>query len=160
MHGFFVQHQSRIRRCIGMILIPLLCASCFLYTGFGERNLSGLLNEAVWKPYVLAGCALMLAWLVHCLNRIAYQTEKADRIRSLTVLSILIAAALLLPWSGFGSLMSDIHIAVSYAAFVWMNLLFYRWCRFYEAERNIYICLMMTSFMPALDLNFTLASTY
>ena len=133
----------------GIFLIPCMLACSLLYTGFHEVNLTGMLNDPVWGIAAKAASLLMLGWLLGMLYVIAKDTDRYLWLR-LAVLAILIIAALFIPYSNEESLLSGFHIAVSYAAFIWMNMLFFRYCRFCAIERNIYVCVSVFAFLLSL----------
>ena len=143
-----VQYRSMIK-FTGVFLIPAMLACSLLFTGFHEVNLTGMLNDPAWGMTAKVSAVMMLAWLLLMLALIAKGTERYLKLR-LCVLAILIIAALFIPYSNEESILSGFHIAISYAAFIWMNLLFFRYCRFYTNERNIYVCVSVFAFMLSL----------
>jgi ABC-type Na+ efflux pump permease subunit len=151
MHKFLLQHQKMLIFSIGCVLIPCMLASTLLWMGFSERNFSGLLAESTFFPWIHIGSLLMLAWLCMMLWIIARDSrDKKQIIIQLLILSILISSALFIRWDFDNSLLQSIHIFLSYAAFVYMNLMFYRYCSSYVNERNIYLCIAATAFLISL----------
>ena len=152
MHKFLLQHQKVLIFSIGCVLIPCMLASTLLWMGFSERNFSGLLAESTFFPWIHIGSLLMLAWLCMMLWIIARDSrDKKQIIIQLLILSILISSALFIRWDFDNSLLQSIHIFLSYAAFIYMNLLFYRYCHLYLYEGKIYLALVFTAFMISLS---------
>lgn len=148
MRGFLLQHQKKLILFIGCGLIPFILLSTLLWIGFSERNLSGLLTEPSFFPFVHIAFLLMLAWLVFVLSRIAQPVSPLSRrVKEFSLMSVLIAMALFLGWDPDNGMIQTVHIILSYAAFVYMNVLFFRYCYMYEKERKIYLALAFTAFM-------------
>lgn len=148
MHKHLSDSRKRIIFLIGCILIPLLLLSALFYIGFSERNLSGLLNESAYFPFVHVSSFVMLAWLVFLLSvcSSAHCTRK-HAFRKLGILILLISASLIIGYSFESSFIATLHIALAYAGLVYMNVLFYEWCREHTDIVRIYICLTLTAFL-------------
>ncbi len=151
MRRFLHQHQKTITFLIGCVLIPLLLFCAFLWTGFSERNLSGLLSEKAFFPFAHLGCLFMLMWLDYTLWRISNHAESPKkRMVQIVIMSVLIILALFIIWQTDSPFLQSVHIFLSYAAFVYMNLMFHRYCSSYVNERNIYLCIAATAFLISL----------
>lgn len=135
--------DSRLHRCrplifgIGCVIIPLILLSTLLWIGFSERNLSGLLSEPSFFPFVHIAFFLMLGWLLFMLYLISGKERKIHA--QLVLLAVLISGALCIGYKPDSPLMQSVHLILSYGSFAYMNLLFYRICGFYVRERNIYL---------------------
>lgn len=68
----------------------------------------------------------------------------------IVIMSVLIILALFITWQTDSPFLQSVHIFLSYAAFVYMNLMFYRYCSSYVNERNIYLCIAATAFLISL----------
>lgn len=126
-----------------------------LYIGFSERNLSGLLNEAAFFPFVHLCAMFMLAWLIYLLKILSERSSsKLKPVPSLLLLAVLITAALWIGWSSENSFIATVHIVLSYGGFVWMNVLFYAWASYNQTYVRIYLCLGFTAFMLSVGLGY------
>lgn len=148
MQRFLLQHQKALILTIGCGLIPLVLISTLLWIGISERNLSGLLIEPAFFPYVHIAFLFMLAWLILMLEMIAAKVSDArKRHMQFLLMGVLITAALFIGWHPENGMIQTVHIILSYAAFVYMNVLFFRYCYLYEKERMIYLALSATAFV-------------
>ena len=133
---------------VGCVIIPLILCSTLLWIGFSERNLSGLLSEPSFFPFVHIAFFMMLGWLLLMLYIISGRQRKIHA--ELILLAVLISGALCIGYKPDSPAMQSVHLILSYGAFAYMNLLFYRTCGFYVRERNIYLsvcfCALLISF--------------
>ena len=149
------QLKNHLILFIGCLIIPGLLLLTLLYIGFSERNLSGLLNEEAFFPYVHIAAMFMLAWLVYLLGILSRRCEsKLKTVPSLFLLALLISASLWIGWSSTDGFLATVHIMLAYAGFVWMNVLFYAWARYSTRYVKIYICLGFTAFMLSVSLGY------
>ena len=155
MLRFLKQQKQFLILLCGCLLIPFLLCLTLFYIGFSERNLSGLLNEEAFFPYIHLGGMFMLAWLIYILKELADRCEsKLKTAPSLLLLAVLITSSLWIGWSSTDGLTATVHIMLAYGGFVWMNILFYAWARFYTAAVKIYVCLGFTAFILSVSLGY------
>ena len=148
MFDFMRQRKRILILFTGCLLVPFLLGLTLFYIGFSERNLSGLLNEPSFFPYVHIAAMCMLAWLIYLLNILARKCD--SRLKpgpGLVLLALLISGALWIGWSSTNGFLAFVHIALGYGGLVWMNVLFYAWVRYETRYVNIYICLCFTAFI-------------
>ena len=68
----------------------------------------------------------------------------------LGVLALLAAVAIGLPYGDVSQLIGALHVVAAYSAFIWMNILFYRYVKTETLFRNIYILVLLFAFLHCL----------
>ena len=150
MHEFLVQHEKELIFLTGCIFLPCLLLTALFYVGFSERNISGLLNERQLFPLIHLAALLLLGWLDFTLTRIAGKQGNTDHLKMrLTMMSVLICLALFIPYNE-SPFVQTVHVVLTYAAFVYMNTVYWRLCRYDLTVRNVYLCALATAFFLCL----------
>ena len=151
MHEFFRQHEKALILIIGCLIIPALFLICLLIIGMPYTNITGLLDDPVWHMPAHILFLLMLGWLCFCLYRIGMRTVQQELVLyDLGVLALLIVIALFLPYRDTSQLISSLHIVAAYSAFIWMNILFWRYAGNERKMRNIYLLVVLFCFLHSL----------
>lgn len=151
MQNFIHQHERKLILLIGCLLIPAVFLVSLFIMEMPYENISGLLDDPVWHLPSHIVFLLMLAWLCFCLYRIGMKTVQKELVMyDLGVLALLAVIALALPYRETSQLISSLHIVAAYSAFIWMNILFYRYAKTETGMRNIYLPVVLFSFLHSL----------
>ena len=151
MRDFIHQHEKHLIIFTGCILIPAAFLACMLIMGYPYDNLTGLLNDPVWRIPSHIVFLLMLTWLCFCLYRIGMKTIPKELVLyDLGILALLSVVCLFLPYEETSQLISGLHIVAAYSAFIWMNIIFWRYIPNQTAMRNIYLLLLLFALLHSL----------
>ena len=149
MTGNNLQLRRLLILLAGYVIIP----SVILYSAFrygADQNMTGLLHMPFFRFFGF----LLLFWLVF-LMRLCTPLWKKEK----AVMAVLIAAALLVPYTEADAAVSSLHIALSYGGLVMMNVILFRIGWDDVILRNIYLCVSaFCFFMSAGALQVTMLS--
>ena len=128
-------HSQYFISAVGYCLLPIILFLLLYLSGSFHDNYTGLLQSSRWQFLFFAFSLLCLVFALFLLHRI----DKGIRFRSFFILSALILAALLIPYSEHESILSSLHISAAYAAFLYFNWLFLKNMIYHPRIRNLYI---------------------
>lgn len=151
MYDLFRKYEKPLILIVGCAVIPAMFLSFLFILNLPFDNLTSLLDDPVWGIPAHILYLLLTGWLCYCLYRIGIKTaEKQLLLYDLGVLGLLAAVAIGLPYGDVSQLIGGLHVVMAYSAFIWMNILFYRYVRAETAMRNIYILVLLFAFLHCL----------
>ncbi len=153
MQIFIHQHERILILITGCLIIPALFLVCLMIIGMPYTNITGLLDDPVWRVPAHILFLLMLGWLCFCLYRIGMRNTPQELVLyDLGILALLIVIALFLPYRDTSQLISSLHIVAAYSAFIWMNILFWRYAGHEKKMAGIYLLVVLFSFLHSLTM--------
>jgi len=151
MYDLLRKYEKPLILIVGCAVIPALFLSFLFILELPYGNLTALLDDPVWGIPAHLLYLLLTGWLCYCLYRIGIKTiEKQLLLYDLGVLALLAAVAIGLPYGDVSQLIGALHVVAAYSAFIWMNILFYRYVKTETLFRNIYILVLLFAFLHCL----------
>ena len=131
-------HSLFFIQAAGCFLIPILLFLLLYLSGSFHDNYTGLLQNENWRILFSVFSIFCLGFALFLLHRI----DESIHTRHLIILSVLILAAIVIPYSSHESILSSLHILAAYAAFLYFNWLLFRILIYHARLRSIYTAML------------------
>ena len=125
---------------VGDVVIPASHILLCVCSGSYYDNFTGLRTDSVFGIWFYITAICTAAYLFYALHTLGRQTIRKNE---LPILLLIMTVSLFMPYRSAGDLVSNIHIILAYAAFLYMNILLARIVDFNRRIISIYVCLLI-----------------
>jgi hypothetical protein len=140
MSHFFIQLEKKVSPWLALVVWPLLFILVLCSEGLWKYNFTGLLTDSPHHVLYRIAFACILAWLVRTLYRLSFAHAR----KVLFAFAFTAILALFTPYLHGQDFITNLHLAFSFAAFLFFNGCFLSLLQYRRNLLLFYFCLLLT----------------